>query len=170
ERLFAADGGNALLSLERALFQFKAGCAYCHQEETRPDNRPDGLPAYAPPRLRGRWEGVSFPHERFGPAGRRSDADQADRDRWFPYARSHPEGHRMLDCAACHPATTSTRTSDVLLPGIDNCRQCHSRATVGVRSDCLECHNYHDRFGEPHGLRGRMTVEQVLGLTKPSPR
>ena len=170
DRLFAPDGGDPLPGLERPLFQLKGGCAFCHTETTRPDNRNDGLPEYAPPRLRGRWDDVTFPHERFGPAGgpRRSDAEQAARDRWFPYARFGHQSHRMLDCTACHhDARTSTRTRDVLLPTIADCRQCHSRATAGVRSDCQECHTYHDRTVEPRGLRGRLTIEQALGATRP---
>jgi hypothetical protein len=171
ERLFAPDGGDVIADLERPLFRLKGGCAYCHTETTRPGDRPDGLPQYAPPRLRDRWAGVPFPHERFGPANgaQRSEAELAARDRWFPYARFGHDRHRMLDCAACHgKALASTQTADVLLPTIADCRQCHHRAAVGVRSDCLECHNYHDRSAEPHGLRGRLTIEQVIEFTSPT--
>src|SRR5205823_15024000 len=111
---------------------------------------------------------VSFRHERLGPAAGRTTAEQAARDRWFPYSRFSHESHRMLDCQGCHTgAAASTQTADVLMPTIDTCRQCHNRTTVGVRSDCLECHIYHDRGAEPRGLHGRMTVEDALGLTRP---
>jgi predicted CXXCH cytochrome family protein len=164
DRLFTPDGGDVLPGLERPLFRPKGGCAYCHTETTKPDARPDGLPAYAPPRLRDRWAGVTFPDERFGPANgeRRSASEQAARDRWFPFARFSHDSHRMLECTACHDAANSTQTSDVLMPAIDTCRQCHNRTATGVRSDCLECHQYHDRAAEPHGLRGRQTVGQAL--------
>ena len=80
----------------------------------------------------------------------------------------------MLDCAACHAAKNSVATADVLMPKIEDwlmpkiedCRQCHNRATAGVRSDCLECHIYHDRSVEPRGLRGRLTIEEALGSPK----
>ena len=57
--------------------------------------------------------------------------------------------------------------ADVLMPSIDTCKQCHNRTTAGVRSDCLECHQYHDRSAEPRGLHGRMTVEQALEMARP---
>ncbi|HLW68555.1 MAG TPA: hypothetical protein VKS79_24765, partial [Gemmataceae bacterium] len=39
----------------------QAGCAYCHQEKTAPDQRPNGLPEYEPPQQQSRW----FPHAEF---------------------------------------------------------------------------------------------------------
>ena len=48
------------------------------------------------------------------------------------------------------------------MPTIDTCRQCHNRMTAAVRSDCLECHIYHDRGAESRGLRGRRTIEEAL--------
>jgi hypothetical protein len=163
--LFAAD---PLGALERPQFQMKSGCAYCHEEATAPDTRPDGLPTYKLPGLRGRWSDVPFPHERFGDPATRSAAAQTARDRWFPYARFSHESHRLLDCQSCHQgAAASEKTSDVLMPDISTCKQCHNRTTTGVRSDCLECHLYHDRGAEPTGLHGRMKAEDVLKMTRP---
>ena len=97
-----------------------------------------------------------------------SAAAQTARDRWFPYAKFSHESHRLLDCQSCHNgAAESTKTSDVLMPSIDACKQCHNRTTAGVRSDCLECHQYHDRGAEPTGLHGRMKVDEVLDMTRP---
>jgi hypothetical protein len=160
--------GYALGTLERPQFQFKSGCAYCHEEKTAPENRPDGLPEYKAPGLRDRWHGVEFPHERFGAEGHRTAAEQIARDHWFPYAKFSHEVHRMLDCSGCHtPAKESTKTSDVLMPTIDTCQKCHNKSATGVRADCLECHAYHDRGSEPRGLHGRMKVDDVLKLTQP---
>src|SRR5207247_9072639 len=89
--LFAA--GDVLERLERPQFQFRSGCAYCHEEDTTRPRR-DGLPTYKPPGLRDRWQGVTLPHERFARTG--------GRGRWFPYAKFSHESHRMLDCAGCH--------------------------------------------------------------------
>jgi hypothetical protein len=163
--------GYVLTTLERPQFQLKSGCAYCHEETTTPETRPDGLPVYKSPGLRDRWKDVKFPHERFGTEGHRTAAEQTARDRWFPYAKFSHESHRMLDCNGCHtPAAASTMTADVLMPTIDVCQKCHNHTTAGVRSDCLECHNYHDRGSEPRGLHGRMTVDEVLELTRPGGR
>jgi hypothetical protein len=153
---------------ERTQFDMASGCAYCHKEKSDPKNRPNGLPEYEPPGLRGRWDGMELPHERFGKPPTRSAAAQTARDRWFPYARFSHESHRMLDCNGCHePAATSEKTADVLMPKIETCKKCHNRTTAGVRSDCLECHLYHDRGAEPTGLHGRMTIDEVLDKARP---
>jgi hypothetical protein len=168
-RVFAPDGGGVIAELEKPYFRLKGGCAYCHEETSPPDARPDGLPVYALPHLRDRWRDVTFPVERFGPSNgeRRSDAEQAARDRWFPYSRFSHGRHRDLDCLACHAAARiSNNTGDVLLPDIADCRKCHNQSATGARADCLECHTYHDRSQEPHGLRGRRTLDQVLAATK----
>lgn len=158
--------GYEIATLERQQFAFKSGCAYCHEKNDKP--LPSGLPDYKAPRLRDRWQGVPFPHERFGPEGHRTAAEQIARDRWFPYAKFSHESHRMLECVGCHKeAKDSTATADVLMPKIEDCRKCHNRSTTGVRSDCLECHIYHDRGTEPRGLDGRMTIEQALDVAKP---
>ena len=64
---------------------------------------------------------------------------------WLPKSIFKHHTHRVLDCLSCHTqALNSKFTSDVLLPGIENCKQCHSQSSGG-RSDCAECHQYHDR-------------------------
>jgi hypothetical protein len=166
-------------------FNRKGGCAYCHAE--KPGARKDGLPEYESPGLRGRWDEVLMPDNRWGPANKelRSDAEQFNRDRWFPYAHFNHQPHRMLDCVACHQkrevdrtdadraavaknplALVSRDTRDVLMPRLDLCAACHHTGAGGVRADCLECHQYHDRSKEPRGLRGRETVETIGTLMR----
>jgi hypothetical protein len=170
-QLFAAPDGNALTIIERPLFG-ESGCGYCHVEQTTPGTRRDGLPVYRAPNISGRWNDVSFPHEKFGPMASRTAAEQVARDRWFPYSKFSHESHRMLNCVECHKtsdgttAEESTKTSDVLMPTKAVCVTCHNHSNVGVRSDCLECHTYHDRGAEPRGLHGRMTVDEVIGNSK----
>jgi hypothetical protein len=103
---------------EAVLFNGASGCRYCH-----PVNVAWGtnrLPDYAPPNL---------------PA------------RWFPHSRFRHDSHRLLQCTECHAAPASKQTGDVLLPRIGVCRQCHN-PQVGARTDCIECHGYHDRGKE----------------------
>lgn len=72
---------------------------------------------------------------------------------WYLHAKFNHASHRAVDCKACHDkAMTSEKRGDILVPGIDNCRQCHvptrrdamGRLVGGVRHDCTECHRYHN--------------------------
>ncbi len=67
--------------------------------------------------------------------------------RWLQHGAFHHEKHDTLECQQCHAVEESALTSDILLPGIENCRKCHtnSPATIGpgVRADCVLCHDYH---------------------------
>lgn len=95
---------------------------------------------------------------------------------WFEHAKFSHVAHRGVRCADCHPGTEAkfkengtdvdwTDREPVLISGVDSCKQCHAPAgtTVkkadgtsfvggGVRSECAECHNYHN--GD-HWLQGR---------------
>jgi hypothetical protein len=70
---------------------------------------------------------------------------------WFKHALFDHAAHQALDCLACHAAAPTSRESkDVLLPGIEICKQCHSppgnrdgKIRGGARFDCTECHRYH---------------------------
>ncbi len=179
--------GSTEEQLARELFD-RPGCMYCHQEADRAA-RADGLPKIQSPKLRGRWDDIQpMPDNRFGPSNavKPSEAEQFNRDRWFPYSRFNHQPHRMMDCVACHQkreedrtaadqaalaknplALVSRDTRDVLMPRLALCAKCHHTGTGGVRADCLECHQYHDRSKEPHGLRGTRTIESIEALMRP---
>jgi hypothetical protein len=66
---------------------------------------------------------------------------------WFSHA-----DHRQESCASCHAAKTSRSSSDLLLPGISRCRDCHlgeDSRKAKVPSGCAMCHSYHPRQGAP---------------------
>jgi hypothetical protein len=66
---------------------------------------------------------------------------------WFPKAHFTHRKHTTMACADCHAATTSTSSRDLLLPAIDNCRQCHAGEQGGrdrLQSGCVACHGYHE--------------------------
>jgi predicted CXXCH cytochrome family protein len=66
---------------------------------------------------------------------------------WFSHA-----DHRQESCASCHAAKTSHSSSDLLLPGISRCRDCHlgeDSHKAKVPSSCAMCHSYHPRQGAP---------------------
>jgi mono/diheme cytochrome c family protein len=92
------------------------------------------------------------------PAGRSIVVPPAVPDVWFTHAKFSHVKHRSVNCKQCHDnaypdaVNASTEARDVLVPGIDNCVQCHSpphRGTDGqprggVRFQCTECHRYHN--------------------------
>lgn len=65
--------------------------------------------------------------------------------RWLPHAKFDHDAHRGFSCVSCHPkALTSTETSDILVPGVANCKTCHAPGPEHAESRCFECHTYHD--------------------------
>lgn len=65
--------------------------------------------------------------------------------RWFQHAVFDHNQHRLVTCESCHTRSrTSQNTSDVLLPGIRICEQCHHTGAAGAESRCFECHTYHN--------------------------
>jgi predicted CXXCH cytochrome family protein len=72
------------------------------------------------------------------------------RDRFLPEAKFDHGKHRALDCGDCHDAKHSEKSSDVLVPGIENCVACHGpeRASLKTQSTCTSCHVFHrQEFG-----------------------
>ena len=66
---------------------------------------------------------------------------------WMPGARFDHEGHRQTKCTQCHDVSRSKKSSDVAMPTIKECRECHggSRPVSGkITSNCLLCHGFHD--------------------------
>lgn len=71
---------------------------------------------------------------------------------WYRKARFDHGRHDAFACSECHAAETSRRSSDVLIPGIDNCRRCHAGeapARRRVRSPCIACHDFHIEGNPP---------------------
>ncbi len=65
--------------------------------------------------------------------------------RWLPHAKFDHDAHRGFACTGCHAkALSSSETSDVLVPGIENCKACHAPGPEHAESRCFECHAYHD--------------------------
>jgi hypothetical protein len=64
---------------------------------------------------------------------------------WYGDAKFTHAKHSTMQCKDCHAATTSKAATDLLIPDLVNCRQCHSGADGGskVASTCVACHEYH---------------------------
>src|SRR5688572_25787353 len=60
--------------------------------------------------------------------------------------RAHDTTVEEMTCESCHPARTSKSETDLLIPGIDNCRQCHGGESAEqlVPTTCIQCHKYHE--------------------------
>lgn len=103
------------LATAEDLFERRA-CATCHEVERLAQESPAWH--VQPVRLNQRWFASSeFPHPR----------------------------HANLSCGKCHAAETSAESSEVLMPDIAVCRECHvgQQSSSGLRSGCVSCHSYH---------------------------
>ncbi|HEV2867139.1 MAG TPA: cytochrome c3 family protein [Allosphingosinicella sp.] len=64
-------------------------------------------------------------------------------------------------CLSCHRADASSDSSDLLIPNVASCRDCHGGETTSlpVESSCAMCHDYHMDEGVPT----RLLRQQVRG-------
>ncbi len=64
---------------------------------------------------------------------------------WYGEAKFAHAKHETVKCDDCHAARKSEQSSDLLIPGIGNCRACHGGAYAKdkVATTCIECHDYH---------------------------
>ena len=72
--------------------------------------------------------------------------------RYFANGWFNHEDHKQEKCTSCHAAKQSRTSSDLLLPGIGQCRTCHlgeDAHKAKVPSSCAMCHSYHPRNGAP---------------------
>ncbi|HWZ83083.1 MAG TPA: hypothetical protein VNW47_10685 [Terriglobales bacterium] len=89
--------------------------------------------------------------------------------RWLDHAEFDHHAHRMMTCEACHTRPASSReTTDILLPGIETCQQCHRSqgpTKEAAEGRCFECHQYHD-WTKAKPTKGRFTIQQIRGSAK----
>ena len=67
--------------------------------------------------------------------------------RWMPQARFSHRSHAQSPCEDCHDVAHSTESSDIAIPEIDTCRECHAGSKPvekKVTSSCMLCHGFHD--------------------------
>ena len=86
--------------------------------------------------------------------------------RWLAHAEFDHHAHRMMSCTACHARASGSReTTDVLLPGIQTCQECHrpqGSAKEAAEGRCFECHQYHD-WTKTKPTKGGFTIQQLRG-------
>lgn len=79
-----------------------------------------------------------------------SVAPVTQQDRYFIHGWFDHADHTQEDCATCHAAESSGTASDLLLPDLASCRDCHQgekSLAAEVPSSCAMCHSYHPREG-----------------------
>jgi hypothetical protein len=83
--------------------------------------------------------------------------------RWLPRSEFDHEAHRMLACLSCHTQIpNSHKTSDINIPSIALCRQCHKQggsSQLAAEGRCFECHSYHD-WRKERRITGIMEMAQ----------
>ena len=64
---------------------------------------------------------------------------------YFTGARFDHAAHRTEDCALCHDAKSSKTSSQLMLPDLARCRDCHGDPghSEQVPSACADCHSFH---------------------------
>lgn len=74
-------------------------------------------------------------------------------DRFLTKGYFNHEAHKKEKCIDCHAADTSKLASDLLIPDLKSCRDCHLGAVAVktkkiVPSSCAMCHAYHVPSGQ----------------------
>ena len=79
-------------------------------------------------------------------------------------------------CLSCHRAGASSASSDLMLPNVASCRDCHGGevTSLPVESSCAMCHDYHMDEGVPAMLlrqvvRGRRWTTTVIPIEPRQP-
>ena len=104
-----------------------------------------------------------------GAAGTISVMPVTQRDRYMLHGWFDHRAHRQEDCATCHAADTSAQATDLLLPDLASCRECHGgeqSRVAEVPSSCAMCHSYHppaNASTAPHGASRRIAA----GILRP---
>jgi hypothetical protein len=117
----------------RVVFDEKRGCAYCHYSTG--DN--------------GAWDvdkilGQALPPKANPP---HVVAPVMMLTRFLPNAVFDHAAHRGMTCKSCHAVAeaVSNGTERLMVPGLDNCTQCHGaeNASLRAQSTCITCHVFH---------------------------
>ncbi len=73
-------------------------------------------------------------------------------EHWLPKSRFPHDKHSTAKCSSCHDVMHSDKSSDIAMPTIAKCRECHvgsKQAQTLVSSTCNTCHSFHDVKAKP---------------------
>jgi hypothetical protein len=89
--------------------------------------------------------------------------------RWLPNSFFSHDAHRMVSCESCHSSIlTSQLTSDVNLPSVRTCQQCHAQRASAAPAGCYECHAYHD-WSQEKVYPGKFSLPDLLKSSRNLP-
>lgn len=126
----------------------KTSCVVCHQVSRSSEQGKEGTPDQDMPQ----WKIAAIPSQHA----------------WMPKAKFNHSKHFSAQCTDCHDATKSKNASDVLIPTIDQCRDCHvgkDSVKNKITSDCGLCHGFHLPSDGSLGKTPHQTPESVRGNT-----
>lgn len=90
---------------------------------------------------------------------------------WFDH-----DAHKETECADCHTAAPGSKAAtDLLVPGLRQCRDCHVgetgarlvRVETATESPCAMCHEYHSDGGKPWMPARQRKVNSAAITNKP---
>jgi hypothetical protein len=86
---------------------------------------------------------------------------------WMPLSIFKHEGHKNMQCNACHDAEVSESATDVLMPNLASCRNCHGGEDSSglLQSTCVTCHDFHMTEQGPMGELMDI-INPNIGITK----
>jgi len=70
---------------------------------------------------------------------------------------THAE-HGTAKCTECHDKAKSEKSSDVAIPAIEKCRECHvgnKPVKNRINSGCDNCHSFHNENAHPSTVAGQ---------------
>lgn len=119
------DAKSRAIASATELFE-KTSCIVCHEVSRISGNGKEGTPAQDMPQ----WK----------------IAPVSPQHVWMPKASFNHSKHLSAQCTDCHAAPKSKKATDVLMPSITQCQDCHSGkepVVNKVTSDCGLCHGFH---------------------------
>ncbi len=129
--------------VEADLFEVRV-CKQCHEvSRTTPPAQATSTPAKPPSTPAGGPQLVGAIDK---PGAQFEIAPVKISPRRMPHALFDHKAHAQTKCADCHDVARAKRISDVPMPKIEKCRECHggSKPVEGkITSNCLMCHAFH---------------------------
>lgn len=89
---------------------------------------------------------------------------------WLSSARfNHKDHEGEAGCGSCHAVGKSEKVSDVAMPNMGTCLECHGSAvdSPNVASTCVTCHDFHGRVGQTASVDASKWFADLASAVKP---
>lgn len=85
------------------------------------------------------------------------------------HAQFEHSAHRTEKCESCHAARDSRLSTDVLMPELKRCRDCHGDpgSQAQIQSSCLKCHGYHIAREQKMDMPPKLPQQTAAGTGRP---